>query len=73
MVDAWKYFDNERYDLIAYVVMPNHVHLLIKTYETWPLGDLVKSWKRQSTKMIRRTLGVESAEGAIANRRSQAF
>ena len=25
VVDAWKYFDGKRYELIAYVVMPNHV------------------------------------------------
>ncbi|WDE97323.1 transposase [Lentisphaera profundi] len=53
LVEGWRFFDTERYDLIAYVVMPNHVHLLIKTYEGWSMGDLVKSWKRASTKSIR--------------------
>ena len=45
VVDAWKYFDARRYDLVAYVVMPNHVHVLIKTHEGFPLSDVVHSWK----------------------------
>ena len=45
VVDAWKYFDGKRYDLVAYVVMPNHVHLLIKTYEGFPLSKIIHSWK----------------------------
>jgi len=53
IVDNWKFFDGERYDLIAYVVMPNHVHLLIKTYENWSLGKLVKTWKSFTAKAIR--------------------
>ena len=45
VIEAWKYFDDIKYDLIAYVVMPNHVHLLIKNYEGVKLGDCVRSWK----------------------------
>jgi putative transposase len=52
VLDTWKFFNGERYDLIAYVVMPNHVHLLIKTYEGWPLAKLVHSWKSYTAKEI---------------------
>ncbi len=45
VVDAWKFFDEQRYDLIAYVVMPNHVHLLIKVFNDWPLAKVIHSWK----------------------------
>jgi len=45
VVDAWTFFDGKRYDLVAYVVMPNHVHVLIKTYEGFPLSKVVHSWK----------------------------
>ena len=45
VVDAWKHFDGKRYDLIAYVVMPNHVHLLIKTYAGFALSNVIHSWK----------------------------
>ena len=52
VVDAWQFFDEERYDLVAYVVMPNHVHLLIKTYEGFELKDIVHSWKSFTAKEI---------------------
>ncbi len=45
VVDAWTYFDGKRYELVAYVVMPNHVHVLIKTYEGCPLSKVIHSWK----------------------------
>lgn len=30
VVEAWRHFDGERYDLLAWVVMPNHVHVLAR-------------------------------------------
>ena len=45
VIGAWNHFDGVKYDLIAYVVMPNHVHLLIKTYYGFTLGEIVRSWK----------------------------
>ncbi len=45
VVDAWTYFDGTRYDLVAYVVMPNHVHVLIKTYVRFSVSKVVHSWK----------------------------
>ena len=38
-------FDGERYQLLAWCVMPNHVHVLIKQKQGCPLGELVRSWK----------------------------
>ncbi len=38
-------FDGERYQLLAWCVMPNHVHVLIKQKQGFPLGELVRSWK----------------------------
>ncbi len=45
VVDTWRKFDGERYDLIAWVVMPNHVHVLIRAYDGQSLGKIVQSWK----------------------------
>ena len=56
VVDAWKYFDGERYDLIAYVVMPNHVHILIKTFENYSMSKIVHSWKSYTAHEIKRFL-----------------
>ena len=43
MQDALLKFDGERYDLIAWCIMPNHVHVLIN--QKYPLGRIVQSWK----------------------------
>ncbi len=40
--DALKYFDGERYRLIAWCIMPNHVHVLIQMMNE-PLARVVKS------------------------------
>lgn len=45
MIETWQYFAGERYDLIAWVVMPNHVHVLIHVYEGAVLERIVTSWK----------------------------
>lgn len=43
--DALLHFDGERYRLLSWVVMPNHVHVLLQTIEGWKLGSVVGSWK----------------------------
>lgn len=57
-IEAWEYFNGARYDLIAYVVMPNHVHLLIKTYPSWSLSQLVASWKKHVTYFVQKDKGL---------------
>ena len=52
VLHTWKWFDSDRYDLIDYVVMPNHVHVLIKTYEGWPIAKVLHSWKSYTAKEI---------------------
>ena len=39
------HFDAQRYLLLAWCVMPNHVHALIETREGWPLDGVLHSWK----------------------------
>jgi len=41
---ALRFFDGQRYGLAAWVVMPNHLHLLVDVWDT-PLAKLMKSWK----------------------------
>ncbi len=54
---ALRFFDRQRYELDAWVIMPNHVHVILQIWET-PLSALVKSWKgfvaREGNKKIRR-------------------
>ncbi len=43
--EALLFFHGQRYELLAWCVMPNHVHMLVHVWQT-PLGKLVQSWKR---------------------------
>jgi putative transposase len=45
VVDAMLWFDGARYALIAWCVMPNHVHVVIEPRDTHSLSQIVKSWK----------------------------
>jgi REP element-mobilizing transposase RayT len=43
--DALLHFDGERYSLISWVVMPNHVHVIVAPKPGFSLGTIVHSWK----------------------------
>ena len=49
-------FDGERYRLAAWVVMPNHVHVLVELW-TMPIGELLKAWKGASARAVNLVLG----------------
>jgi REP element-mobilizing transposase RayT len=57
VVSALKHFDGERYGLLAYVVMPNHVHLLVETKNNHRLQDLVHTWKSFTAHRLQRECG----------------
>ena len=50
VVDNWRHFDGVKYELLAYVVMPNHVHVLIKVLGDWTLASIIHSWKSFTAK-----------------------
>jgi putative DNA methylase len=53
------HFDGERYRLIAWCIMPNHVHGLIETWEGWTLAAVMHSWKsytaHEANRILRRS------------------
>lgn len=49
-------FDGRRYRMMAWVVMPNHVHLLFELWDM-PLGQLLKAWKGTSANAANQILG----------------
>ena len=51
------HFDRERYLIDGFVIMPNHVHLLVQLVPGFPLETLVHSWKRYSARQINEVLG----------------
>jgi REP element-mobilizing transposase RayT len=55
--DALLHFDDQRYRLIAWCVMPNHVHVLIETWESWPLAGVLHSWKSYTAHAANQILG----------------
>jgi 1-hydroxy-2-methyl-2-(E)-butenyl 4-diphosphate synthase len=57
MLQALKHFDGERYDLLAWSVMPNHVHVLITPYEGHELEKILQAMKTHSAKEANRMLG----------------
>ena len=54
--NALLHFDGDRYRLLEWCVMPNHVHILAHCPEGSRLGDLVKSWKTFSAREINRLI-----------------
>ncbi|MCG3152636.1 MAG: hypothetical protein GEEBNDBF_01938 [bacterium] len=48
---------NTKYDLEAWVVMPNHVHLLVRPHEGVALRSLVQAWKSVTAHRINALLG----------------
>lgn len=52
VIDAWKFFDGRRYLLHAWVVMPNHVHVLLEPFAGCELESVLHSWKSWTAKQI---------------------
>ena len=50
------HFDQQRYALIAWCVMPNHVHAMIEPWERWPLAGVVHAWKSFTAHEINKLL-----------------
>ncbi len=57
MDNALKHFDGERYDLLAWAIMPNHIHIIVKPYTGHKLDEIVHSWKSFTAKEINKRLG----------------
>jgi len=57
-----RHFDGDRYALGEFVVMPNHVHLLVTPAPDWELSALEQAWKGISAKRINALRG---ATGSI--------
>ncbi|MCC6415579.1 MAG: transposase [Opitutaceae bacterium] len=54
VVANWRHFDGLRYQLHAWVVMPNHVHVLIEPIANHSLSEIVQSWKSYTAKALLR-------------------
>jgi REP element-mobilizing transposase RayT len=59
--DNWLRFDGVQYDLCAWVVMPNHVHVLIREHAGFPLPQVINAWKSYTAHAANRQLGATGA------------
>ncbi len=56
VASALKHFDGYRYELIAWSVMPNHVHTVVQPLGDRSLAGLLHSWKSYTSKRINETV-----------------
>jgi putative transposase len=57
-------FDSQRYRMLAWVVMPNHVHILFQPMKGWTVAKIVAAWKKFTARKIsdeRREMSDESS------------
>jgi Rad3-related DNA helicase/REP element-mobilizing transposase RayT len=57
VADALKHFDGDRYRLLGWCVMPNHVHVVTQLKAGEVLADLLRSWKSFSARLANIKLG----------------
>lgn len=57
VLEALRHFDAERYDLVAFVVMDDHVHVVVRPYEGRTLSSLAHSWKSYTANRMQRESG----------------
>ena len=53
---ALRHFDGQRYQLHAWCVMPNHVHVIVEPIANRKLSAILHSWKSYTAKEVNRLL-----------------
>jgi putative transposase len=51
---AIRHFEGVRYELLAWCIMPDHVHVVIETFQDFSLSDVVRSWKTFTSRRVTR-------------------
>jgi REP element-mobilizing transposase RayT len=54
--DALRFFDGQRYELRAWVVMPNHAHVVVWPIPGHTMSDILHSWKSFTSHEINKRL-----------------
>ncbi|MGC4113094.1 MAG: transposase [Myxococcales bacterium] len=54
---ALLFADRQRFELLAHVVMDNHVHTVVETHRTEPLERIIHSWRSFTTHALARDHG----------------
>ena len=53
VLQAIRWYDGSHFDLMAAVVMDDHVHVVIRPRPGWPLERLVQGWKAAAAFRLR--------------------
>ncbi|MES2995504.1 MAG: transposase [Verrucomicrobiota bacterium] len=54
---ALLHFDGDRYRMLEWVIMPNHVHMMLETLPGYELAGVIKSWKSFTARRIHDAIG----------------
>jgi REP element-mobilizing transposase RayT len=57
MAEALRYWHGKRYRLVAWCIMPNHVHVVCRLLPGHNLSDVLRGWKGYSAREANRILG----------------
>jgi len=55
------HFEQTRYVIGNFVIMPNHVHVLFLPHPTYKIPTIIKSWKGFSARLINQRINREGA------------
>ena len=61
VAESLEHFDQQRYVIDSYVVMPNHVHVLFKPLGEHTLVDILHSWKSFTANVLNRKMNRKGA------------
>jgi REP element-mobilizing transposase RayT len=61
LANTLRHFDQKRYRLLAWCIMPNHVHVVVRLFPGENLADVVHSWKSFSAKRANKILEAHGA------------
>ena len=56
VANAVRFFQGERYELRAWVIMPNHVHVVLWPVAGYTLSEILHSWKSYTSKEAKKLL-----------------
>jgi len=59
VANALTQFDNQRYRLFAWCVMPNHVHIVVRLFSGHTLASVVQAWKSFSAHRSNKLLNLK--------------
>jgi Rad3-related DNA helicase/REP element-mobilizing transposase RayT len=59
VAETLQHFDGERFNLLSWCVMPNHVHGVVQPYAAFELQQILHTWKTRTGPLANQLLGRE--------------